>query len=159
LIPIQFDRLLAAAASADEERPTAQQVVNLRSDIVAELYSAAGVPEIEVAITATGGGWHGKLLPITVADDDRLATMYLLALTGGPEGASGRVTVAARSDAPTVSIILPARTTDSLGADDAPAVRRSVAGSTKAGLGLWLDLADRLSDIDLVTQAIRDGLE
>jgi len=159
LIPIRFDRLLAAAASAGDERPTAQQIVYLRSDVVAELYSGAGVPEIEVAITATGGDWHGKLLAITAADDEGPATTYLLVLTGGPEVASGRVTVAARSDAPTVSITLSARTTDSLGADDAPAVRRSVASSTGPGMHLWLDLADRLSAIDPVAQAIREGLK
>jgi xanthosine utilization system XapX-like protein len=146
-------------AGADPADVPAVTTAQLTRDLAIRVDASSRASEIIISAQATDPGWSGTLITLTVTETEVGPTPYLLALVGDGPRATGRLIVVARSADPTVSIATVPRPPESLGDDDAAAVRRSIGGTSESGVEFWLGVARRRRADDAVASVIREELD
>ncbi|MET8161708.1 hypothetical protein ABZT47_35570 [Sphaerisporangium sp. NPDC005289] len=148
-----FKRLQPSAAhTADEPRPM-QAAWDLGNGTTVRCHNRPGMDQVEISLVTTRPDWRDTLLPVRVTGTD-----YLM-LIGATEGAAeGRVIARTRAVDVRIEFRPPARPPSSLKTADIEVVRRSVRGSSQAGMNLWRRIARKRVEGDPLRTAITEAL-
>jgi hypothetical protein len=109
--------------------------------------------QIEIFLVTTRPEWREVLLPVEVA-----GTAYLMLVGAAGREAEGRVVARTREVSPEIVFLPPPRPLSSLGPSDVEMIRRSVHGSSNAGMNLWRKVAKERDHDDPVRAAIVEAL-